>query len=227
MLLVLAKSPLRRALRARLRQTNTPYRLGKPTGDDLFERALGRTAVVYAPTSSALRGVLDPAPVPERMRAVIRAANAPGCGPVVAVVPKGDGYESELDVLRRSGKPYLVIQTPPLLEEVSEELARDGIESVWIPRTGSVEVAAAVEVAASVLAASESDWQGRTETVAGTELGLPDLFEHAADLTGRAIRVHSLWPPLHRLVSPALRWLSGKESNAVRMATTLAARDAA
>lgn len=221
MLLVMRKGPLRKAIRGAATARGRDCQLASPLADDLFERALGREALVYAPARSLLSGWLQPAPDPDRMRRVVGAAAAPGCSLVVCILPAGTGHDAEVEVLRRSGKPYIIVSAPPLLEEVGLELARTG-SAVWIPRGGRVRVASAEAVARAALDATESEWQGRVERVEGDVLDLPEAFERAARTTRRDIRVHAVWPPLHRVALPVARWLSGgREPPASKLAGAL------
>lgn len=220
MLLLIPKGPLRKAIRSALAERGEDYQLGAASDDGLFERALGQDTLVYAPARSLLAGRLDPSPDPGRMRRVIGAAAAPGCSTVVVVVPEGTGYDPELDVLRKAGKPYVIVSAPPLFEEVGVVLARSG-GGVWVPRGGSIRVASASAVAHAVLAASSSEWQGRVEAVEGDVLELHEAFSRAAKSSRRKVSVHAVWPPLHRVVDPVVRWLNGSEPPASALAGAL------
>lgn len=221
MLLVLAKTPLRKAIRSALRERGIPMTSGRPDSEDLFERALDCDTLVYAPASNLLKGTLQPRPRPDRMRAVLRAANAPGCSTVVVVVPDVPSYQSEIDVLQSSGKPYVVVCAPPMVEEIGAQVASDGAGSLWIPRGGSVRASDARDVARAVLRASETEWQGRIETVESRETDLATLFRHAAESVGGRVRVHPVWPPLHRVIRPVARWLRRGEPRALSLASSL------
>jgi hypothetical protein len=80
--------------------------------------------VVDAPAARLLDGFLDPQPDPARMRRALGAASAPGVGSIVVVVPIGRAYDTEIDVLRRHGKPFVIVESPLLFEEVMRPLVR-------------------------------------------------------------------------------------------------------
>jgi len=221
MLLLVEKSPLRKAIRNLLSERGYDHALGNPNTEHLFDKALGCETIIYAPTSSMLFGSLAPEPTPARMRAVVGAANAPGCKSIVVVVPKSGDYEPELDVLRRDGKPYVIVRAPPLVEEVGAELANGDHDSLWIAKGGNVEAAHAKEVAEVVLAAVHSQYHGRVEDVQGAHMDMATLFREAAHVGGSQVRVHSVWPPLHRIVRPVARWFNGGEPAALTLAVTL------
>lgn len=220
MLLLLSKSPLRKAIRELLRSEGLACSLARPDADDLFEQAAGCETIIYAPSSTLLDGTLAGTPRPDRMRAVLGAANAPGCSTVVVVVPSTEAYEPELDVLRRAGKPYVVVVAPPLIEEVGARIAGDA-GTLWIPETGAIEGAHASDVARAVLDACESEYQGRVERVRGEQMDLATLFREAADASARKVRVRGVWPPLHRAIRPVARWLRGEEPHALSLASDL------
>lgn len=227
MLLLLDKSPLRRAVRALLRARSLPYTLGNDRAPDLFERALDCDTLVYAPTSNLLAGWLEPRPDPERMRTVLAASCAPGCSTLVVVVPSAAAYEPELDILRRDGKPYVIVEAMPLVEEFGCEIAKAGATPLWLPRSGSVPVTRADAVARAVLDASETEFQGRVHVVPATPHDLATLFRDAARATGAGVRVHAVWPPLHRIMRPVARWVLGTEPPALALAAKLEQQSAA
>lgn len=126
----------------------------------------------------------------------------------------------ELDVLRRAGKPYVVVSAPPLLEEIGATIAGDA-GTLWIPESGSIEAAHASDVARAVLAASESEYQGRVERVHGDQMDLATLFREAAGTSAREVRVRGVWPPLHRAIRPVARWLRRGEPPGLSLASEL------
>jgi hypothetical protein len=224
MLLVLDKSPLRKALRALLRERRRSFALGKVRSEDLFERALDCGTMVYAPTSSLLDGWLQPCPDPDRMRDVLSASRAPGCTTLVTVVPSASAYEAELDVLRRDGKPYVIVEAAPSVEDFAREIGRGDSDRLWIPREGSVAVTHVRDVAQAVIDASETELQGRVHPVATHTRDVAALFREAADVAGRGSKVRGVWPPLHRVVRPVVRWFRGTEPAALALADMLAER---
>ncbi len=103
--------PLGLAIRQAIRASGEEVRVaavGEPS--DLFMAALDCRAIVCTAAPNLLDGKLDPRPSPERMKTVVRAANAPGVRLVVLVVPSGDHYAEEELVLKKDG-----ITKPPAL----------------------------------------------------------------------------------------------------------------
>ncbi|HEU4411511.1 MAG TPA: hypothetical protein VFS43_40070 [Polyangiaceae bacterium] len=112
-MLIAAEGPLREALRAAFEGGD--LRIAPFDHPDLFGAALGAGAIVYAPAPPA---------DPERMRRVLGAANAPGVTLVVVVRPPGDDFEPEERLLRRDGKPYVVLAAPEGSPELGAALHR-------------------------------------------------------------------------------------------------------
>jgi hypothetical protein len=198
----------------------------RPGSDDLFSRALGHRAIVYGPAPSLLDGKLDPSPSAARIRGVLRAANAPGVSVVVVVLPEGDGYASELDVLRRDGKPYLVIAAPPLLEEVGDVIASGAPHTLWLPSGGLLRTARVAEVAHAVAEALGAEEQGRIVEVLGEVSPAPTVFRRAAEIGANHVRVRHMTPWLHRLLRPVIRWWYGREPPALALLDRLFPRPA-
>lgn len=194
---------LAKRIKRRLKRAGIPVTPSR-IDDTLFDRALGHEILVYLPAGSLLAATLDPKPDPHRMRQVLRAANAPGVRRIVVVVPETGGFQSELDRLRREGKPYIVIESPLLYEEVAKLCARE--RSLWLPRAGSVRAASADSLAKAVLAALQSEWDGRVERVRGEPCDVATLFEKATELTDAPCDVYPVWEPVHRLVQPIARF---------------------
>lgn len=90
------------------------------------------------------------------MRRVLGAANAPGVRRIVVLVPPGDAFAAELELLRRDGKPYIVIESPLLFEEVAKLCARE--RSLWLPRAGSVRATTTDALTEAIRAALTSEW---------------------------------------------------------------------
>jgi hypothetical protein len=224
MLVLLGRGPLRRALRSLAESRDVPLSVAKPHDESLFERALGCDAVIYAPASNVLAGTLTPKPAPERMRSVVGASSAPGCSMIVAVVPNSGAYDTELDVLRRSGKPYAIVKTAPLIDEVAAEVASADANALFVPRTGNVEVARASDVAEVIFAAVGAESHGGVSTVPCRSVDLATLFREAAAFSAKPVRVLGVWPPLHRAVRPVARWLRGGEPRALTLAMDLEER---
>ena len=112
-LLLAPDGPLRDALRAAL--DGGDVRCAPFEHPDLFGAALGTSAIVYAPNLPA---------DPERMRRVLGAANAPGVTLLVVVRPPGDDFEPEERLMRRDGKPYVVLAAPPDAPDLGAALRR-------------------------------------------------------------------------------------------------------
>ncbi len=145
------EGPLGRALHAKLAEAGEQVRVASPADDDLFNKANGARAIVYLPAPNLLEGRLRPQPSVERMRAVLGATNAPGVGLLIMVAPAG--YEDEELALRKYGIPYVVLRTPPLLEEVADDPALHERCSVWLPRGHRVAVGSAETVASEIVRA--------------------------------------------------------------------------
>jgi len=141
-----------------------------------------------------------PNPDARRAREALRAAHAPGVSLAVFVVPEGDGYREELDVLEQDGTPYMVVAAPALVEELGTTLPKHG--TLLLPRSGSMRAADACAVATAVREALTTEEQGRIVTV-GAEASPATLFKRAAQLSSLRVRILALWTPLYRLA----RWL--------------------
>jgi hypothetical protein len=169
--------------------------------DDLVSAACGQEAVVYLAGAGLVDAALSPAPSAERARDALRAAHAPGVSLIVAVLPEGDAYREEIDVIERDGTPYVVVEAPPLLEELAGTLY-DGV-TLFVPSEGAVRATDAAGVAAAVRDALVTEEQGRIVSVAVGPLAPKALLRRAAELGSRRVRVISLWKPLYRLA----RWI--------------------
>ncbi len=120
-MVIAPEGPLRDALRAAL--GGGDVRSAPPEHPDLFGASLGAGSLVYAPTLPA---------DPERMRRVLGAANAPGVKLVVVVRPPGRAFEPEELVLRRHGKPFVVLaaaaDSPHLAAGVQRALSEGALQ---------------------------------------------------------------------------------------------------
>ena len=218
-LLTFDAGPLRSAIADRLRAMGLSVNATAPS-EDWFEAALGAECVVYAPAARLLDGCLDPQPDPARMRRALGASSAPGVGSIVVVVPKGGAYDVEIDMLRRHGKPFVVVESPLLLEEVAAHLHETDL---WLPRSGRVAACAASAVAEMVAVAVAEEPHGRTLAVEAVEMDLATLFRRAADSTARNVHVHGVPRLLHELTRPLARLLRGDEPQALALADRLSA----
>lgn len=222
--LVAEAGPLRSAIAEGLRGAGHEVtRWG--ADDDLFDVSVGARALVYVPFDTSIDARLRPGPDPERARRVLGAAKAPGVEVVIFVLP-ARGYEAEEALLRRDGKPYVVVRAPLVLEELAEVLARDGSPSLWLPREGRVSVGRAEEVGRAVAEAIETEEQGGDLCVASVEMSAPELFEQASQLAGD-VKVHAVRPSIYRMVRPIARWLRGGEPAALGLWDGLAGAEGA
>jgi hypothetical protein len=218
-LLVFEAGPLRSAIADRLQAMGSSVRVVSP-GEDWFEAALGAGCVVYAPAARLLEGCLDPQPDPARMRRALGASNAPGVGSIVVVVPNGGAYDVELDVLRRHGKPFVIVESPLLFEEVGAHLHETDL---WLPRSGRVAACAANAAAEGVATAVEQEPHGRTLAVEAIEMDLATLFKRAAHGSARNVHVHGVPRFLHDVTRPLARLIRGDEPHALALADRLSA----
>jgi hypothetical protein len=216
-LLTFDAGPLRSAIADQLQAVGSSVKSVTPS-DDWFAAALGAECVVYAPAARLLDGCLDARPDPARMRRALGAASAPGVGSIVVVVPNGRAYDVELDVLRRHGKPFVVVESPLLFEEVADHLCE---ADLWLPRSGRVAACAASAVAKVVASAIAEQPHGRTLAVQGAEMDLATLFRRAADTSTRSVRVHGVPRWLHDAIRPIARLTRGAEPRTLALADRL------
>ncbi|MFC1641795.1 hypothetical protein ACFL5O_03775 [Myxococcota bacterium] len=220
-LLVAKRGPLRKAIRHLFRKNGLNVATVTPAHSDLFGRALEQRVMVYLPSSSLLRGKLAPRPDLERLQRVLRATNAPGVRTLVAVVPQGGAYAIEVDAIQRFGTPYVIVEAPPLLEEIGAELAADTVRALWLPERGATPATSAQAVAREVMAASFTKWQGRVVPTACELYGPAELAREAARLVGVELRVRSTWTWLYRLFAIARSWLGSRVPAAQALAECL------
>jgi hypothetical protein len=206
-LLVGVAGPLISALQRELERSDGSSEVAPSSDPDLFQRALGHHAILYVPAESILDQKLDPEPDVDRIRAVLGASNAPGVRVLVAVLP--EGYETEIDAIRRFGTPYVILQTPPLLEEIAQAMRAEAGRTLWLPERGQVRAARAEAVAREAIAAIDSEWQGRVIPVEGEALGPNTLLERAAATAGIRLRTHRISVWLYRWFGKLRRWLGG------------------
>jgi len=156
-----------------------------PTDDDLFGKACGCRTIIYLPASSLLDGRLQPKPSADRMRAVLGATNAPGVELLVVATPPG--YEEEELALRKYGCPYVVLRTPPLIEEVAADPALHERCAVWLPRGRNVAVSTASRVADEIARVMGDDsMQGATVDAPSQTMDAAEVLRQAAARGARA-----------------------------------------
>lgn len=189
---------LQAALLARLREQGEDVRVASPSDDDLFSKALGCRAVVYLPAHALLDGRLHPEPAPERIRNVLGATNAPGVELLVVATPPG--YDDEELAVRKYGVPYVIMRSPPLVEELEVQPALHERCAVWLPRGRTVTVTSAPRVADAVVRALRDDsLQGATIDVPSESVDAAEVLRRAAARSRRA-SVHTVAPALDALV---------------------------
>lgn len=220
-LIVAERGPVSDAVARAAEAAHGAARWASADDEDLWLAAKGCRAIVYIPAPSLLAGRLDPSPDVERVQAVLAASNAPGVEVVVVVVPSRAGYEPELRAIRKYGAPYVLFEPPVILEEVGAALASEAYRSIWLPRTGGVPVTSADTVAAAVVAAVDTEEQGRFLPIPSTEVDVAEVFKEAARAVCPEVKVHAVWPRLHRTVRPIARWLRGGEPTALSLAERL------
>ncbi|GEM_PF-2040180 len=209
-LLVADPGPLRAAVEAGLRQAGEDVALRSPNDEDLWLAARGRRAVVYLPGSSLLEASLAPSPSAERVAEVLAAAGAPGVQVLVPVFPDHPSFDLELDVVRRHGRPYAALRSPPLLEEIAT-LLPDDRRALWLPRLGHTRATTASTLVTAIREALDTEWQGRVTPVAAEALDAVELVKRAAEIVGRPLPVRPLRPWLFRLLRGVGRWLRRRE----------------
>ncbi len=206
-LLLAEPGPLKAALEAAL---GGDVAVSSPRDPDLFERALGQNAIVYAPAASLLAEKLEPAPDPERIRSLLSASNASGVRVLVAVLPEGEGYRGEIDAIRHFGTPFVIFTTPPLVEEVALALRSEVGRTLWVPERGSSAFATAAAVAHEAVAAIDTERQGRVIALSSEMLGPAALLGRAAAFGALGLKIRRVSGWLYRFGGLLRRWLGGR-----------------
>ncbi len=212
--------PLSVAIGHRLDEQAIAYEVAPPDDEDLFEKALEHTALVYLPSPRMLDATLHPRPSTGRAQAVLAAANAPGVEVVVFVLPDGDGYDEEKQLLQRKGVPYVIVVAPPLLEEIAKDLSTDRARTLWVPRGGGLEVSTVEQTARAVVEAIDCEDQGGAFPAPRETLDAETLFRRATELQGE-VRVRGVRPGVFRLARPIARWVKRGEPAALRLCDQL------
>ena len=221
-LVVSEQGPLWSAVTDALLSSGKHLATARPSDPDLFLLALDKQTIVYAPASSLLGGTLAPCPSRRRMQRVLRAARAPGVSLLVLLVPSAGGFAEEEALLRRSGKPYVVLRSPPLLDEIAEQMGTADHDALWVPRAGVAEATDADRLGAALLEAIDGGHVGSSIRVAGDTLGAPELFDRAANVFAMRgaeprLHIHAVWPPLYRLTRRMLKLLGRPEPAALEL----------
>lgn len=183
-----------------------PLRAASVADPDLFTHALGCRTIAYVAEPRLLepRGSSDP----EHVRAVVRAAHAPGVERVVVVVPYGDRGEDELRPLRKDGVPYTILRVQPLLDELADATNLHAARSVWLPRGKTVELTLRTTLATAVIdAITRDDLCGSTVDVPSERMEIADALARAAALAGAALRVHVSSPSVSFAMRKLSRWI--------------------
>ena len=116
---------------------------------------------------------------------MLGATNAPGVGLLVVVTPAG--YEDEELALRKYGVPYVIVRTPPLVEELETQPALQARCAVWLPRGRKVAVTSAALAADAIVRASRDDsLQGATVDAPSESVDAAEVLQRAATRARRA-----------------------------------------
>jgi hypothetical protein len=147
-----------------------------PDHPDFFTSALKAGAIVYAPSPPA---------APDRMRRVLGACNAPGVAMIVFVRTPDDALEPEEQLLRRDGKPYVVLAAPagsPALGPALRRALNEGeLQGRVLDLTASVREPASAEATAEpVRAAPKLDQPGSTRATPEPAPAAPQLDQPAS-----------------------------------------------
>lgn len=178
---------------------------------DLFMAAMGCRAIVTAAASSLLDGKLDPSPAPERMRTVVRAANAPGVKLVVAIAPLDANYAEAESILRKDGIPYVLLRCAPLVEELAEATNFHVTSSLWLARGKTTAISTAADLATAVARAlDEGSWQGATIEVPSERVELAEAVRRAARAAGARTAIRATSPALSAVRERFASWLWGR-----------------
>jgi len=222
-LAIAGSGPLGMAVAGALEGLGEQAREASPSDDDLFMKALDCRAIVHAPSPDILPGTLKPAPDPARILSVLRACNAPGVRLLVLVIPAGNGYEPELELVRHHGIPYVIVETAPLEEELSRMIASEG-GAVWLPKDARARLSKRAAVHAAVVEALTNDeLQGRSITVDADEVSLAIALRSAVESAGGAVAVHAVPRFVDRATRTVRGWLGMKDPPLRQLCNSLAA----
>jgi hypothetical protein len=185
---------------------------------DLFMKAIDCRAIVGAAGPSMLDGKLEPSPSPERMRSLVRAANAPGVELVVVVVPSGDRYADEELVLKKDGIPYVILRCPPLVEELAEAANFHVTGSLWLPRGNTTALTSGADLVAAIGRALHDDsLQGATVDVPAEQVDLTEAVRRAARVAGARTEVRATSRGLSAALRKVSAWLGRPQPSAMSL----------
>jgi hypothetical protein len=212
--------PLGIAIRRAIQQASGEEVRTAPVGDpaDLFMAAIDCRAIVCAAAPNMLDGSLEPQPSPERMRTIVRAANAPGVKLVVVVVPSGEHYAEEELVLKKDGKPYVILRCPPLVEELADATNFHVSGSLWLPRGKTTALANATDLANVVVRAlDDGSLQGATVEVPSERIDLAEALRRAARVAGARTEIRATSPTLSAVYDRVSGWFGVSRPPAVAL----------
>lgn len=181
-------------------------RFASVTDDDLFMHAVGCEAIIYVAEPRLLDASEHCAP--ERMRAVVRAAHAPGVKHVVAVFPHGEAWRDEAALLQKDGVGYTILRSRPLLDELADATNFHAARSVWLPRGKTVDLVSRDALTAAIRGAIvRDDWCGATIDVPGERMEMAEAMRRAAELAGAGVRVHVTSPSMSFAMRKLSLWM--------------------
>jgi len=173
---------------------------------DLFMHALGCRTIVYAAEPRLLDA--PQAGDPDRMRAVVRAAHAPGVERVVVVFPVGEAWEAEARVLRKDGVGYTILHSRPLVDELADATNFHATRSVWLPRGQSVALVPQARLSATLRdAITRDDLCGATLEVPAERMEIVEAIRRAAGVAGAGLRVHAASPSISFAMRKLTTWM--------------------
>jgi DNA-binding protein len=211
--------PLGLAIRHAIRAKGDEVReagVGEPS--DLFMAALDCRAIVCTAAPNLLDGKLDPSPSPERMKTIVRAANAPGVRLVVLVVPSCDHYAEEELILKKDGIPYVILRCAPLVEELAEAMNFHVTGSLWLARGKTTAISTCADVATAVRKALiEDSLQGATIDVPSEQVDLTEAVRRAARVAGAHTEVRATSPSLIAAFRKVSVWLGRPQPPAITL----------
>lgn len=203
-LTIAGKGPLGKAILGALEGIKETAREVEADDPDLFMKALGCHAIVYAPVADLLAGAVTPAPDPERIGGVLKACNAPGVKLLVVVHPRGGAYGAEIEKLVRHGVPFVIVEASPMREELEASFALSEQRSLWLARGATASVASSEELSDAVGRALTTDaLQGGSVQAGATPV---DLAQVARELAGDRVAVHTVPGALDKAARTARRW---------------------